>query len=148
MPTPPIRVRCARVRLRALGAALAGLALVLVAAERAAAFNLDDVAKRAKRIAAQKYREPERNQPSWMREITYDQWRDIRFRPERALWLDKNLPFTVQFFHPGFFYDRSLRINEVAPTGVSSYPFAPDKFDGSTGRELIPSDLPTEANSG
>jgi len=129
MPTPPIRVPGVRSRWRALGFALAGAALALAGAERAAAFNLEDVAKRAKRLAAQKYREPERNQPSWLSEISYDQWRDIRFRPERSLWLDKNLPFTVQFFHPGLFYDRSVRVNVVTTTGVSSMPFAPDMFD-------------------
>jgi glucans biosynthesis protein len=112
-----------------LGFALAVLALSAAGAERAAAFNLDDVAKRARRLAAQSYREPERNLPSWLREITYDQWRDIRFRPERALWLDKNLPFTVQFFHPGFHFDRSVRVNVVTATGVASVPFAPDMFD-------------------
>jgi len=119
----------ARPRLRALGCALASLALTLATPERAAAFNLDDVAKRAKRSAEHKYREPERNQPSWMREITYDQWRDIRFKPERALFLDKNLPFTVQFFHPGFFYDRSVKVNVVTDKGVASVPFSPDQFD-------------------
>ena len=69
MPTPPIRVPGVRSRWRALGFALAGAALALAGAERAAAFNLEDVAKRAKRLAAQKYREPERNQPSWLREM-------------------------------------------------------------------------------
>ena len=64
--------------------------------------------------------------PRWLREITYDQWRDIRFRPERALWRDKNLPFTVQFFHPGFYYDRTVRVNVVTATGVASVPFSPD----------------------
>src|SRR5258705_2042527 len=142
MPTPPIRIRGARVRLRALGSALAGVALVL-AAERAAAFNLDDVAKRAKRIAAQKYREPERNQPSWMREITYDQWRDIRFKPERSLWLDKNLPFTIQFFHPGFYYDRSIKVNVVTNTGVASVPFSAHQFDYGNNEvcSRVPQDL-------
>jgi periplasmic glucans biosynthesis protein len=128
MPTPPIRVPGVRLRLRALGFLLAGAALV-ASAERAAAFSIEDVAKRAKRIASQSYREPERNQPAWLREITYDQWRDIRFRPDRALFLDKNLPFTVQFFHPGFYYDRSIRVNMVTGNAVASVPFAPDMFD-------------------
>ena len=116
MPTPPIRVSGACSWPLALGIALAG-ALVLAGAERAAAFGLDDVAKRAKKLAGQSYHEPDRNQPGWLREITYDQWRDIRFRPDRALWLDKNLPFTVQFFHPGFYYDRSVHVNEVTAKG-------------------------------
>jgi glucans biosynthesis protein len=114
----------------AFGIALSGaLLLMIMAAERAAAFGIEDVAKRARRLASQSYREPDHNQPAWLREITYDQWRDIRFRPNRSLWLDKNLPFTVQFFHPGFFYDRSVRVNEIVGKDVKAVPFAPDLFD-------------------
>src|SRR5688572_12805963 len=102
MPTPPRRFSGAPPWFRALSLVLAGCLLALAGAPSASAFNLDDVAKRAKRLASQNYREPEQNQPDWLRQIKYDQWRDIRFKPERALWLDRNLPFTVQFFHPGF----------------------------------------------
>jgi periplasmic glucans biosynthesis protein len=126
MPTPPIRVSGARTWPLALGIAFVA---VLAVADRAAAFSIEDVAKRAKRLAGQSYREPDRNQPAWMREISYDQWRDIRFRPNRSLWLDKNLPFTVQFFHPGFFYDRSVRVHEITAKGVGPVPFTPDLFD-------------------
>jgi glucans biosynthesis protein len=130
MPTPSIRVSGARSWPRALGIALAGAALFASGAARAAApFSIEDVAKRARRLASQSYREPDRNQPSWMREVSYDQWRDIRFRPDRALWLDKGSPFTVQFFHPGFYYDRSVHVNEVTAKGVAPVPFAPDLFD-------------------
>jgi glucans biosynthesis protein len=129
MPTPLRRFAGARAPLRALSLALAGCLLALAGAPSASAFNLDDVAKRAKRLASQSYREPERNQPEWLRQIEYDEWRDIRFKPERALWLDRNLPFTVQFFHPGFYYDRSIKVNTVTKAGVSSVPFSPDLFD-------------------
>jgi glucans biosynthesis protein len=108
---------------------LAGAALVLARADRAAAFSIEDVAKRAKRLAAQSYREPDRNQPSWLREITYDQWRDIRFRPERALWYDRKLPFHVQFFHPGLYYDRTIKVNVVEGKTVRPVEFSPSKFD-------------------
>ena len=130
MPTLPIRVSDARSWPLVLGITLAAVLLVdLASAERASAFGIEDVAKRAKRLAAQPYREPDRSQPQWLREITYDQWRDIRFRPERALFLDKNLPFTVQFFHPGFHFDRLVRVNIVTNQGVAPVPFAPDMFD-------------------
>ncbi len=128
MPTPPRSGPSARWPHCALRLAVAGSLLALASADPAAAFGLDDVAKRARLLAAKPYREPER-QPSWLREISYDQWRDIRFRPERALWLDRNLPFTVQFFHPGFFYDRSVRVNVVTSSGVAPVPFAPDQYD-------------------
>ena len=69
MPTPPHRFPSVRPYLCALSSVLAGCLLALVAASSASAFNLDDVARRAKRLAAQDYREPERNQPDWLRQI-------------------------------------------------------------------------------
>ena len=48
------------------------------------------------------------------RERTYDQWRDIRFRPERrSVAATRSCPFQVQFFHPGLYYDRPVAINVV-----------------------------------
>jgi glucans biosynthesis protein len=59
----------------------------------------------------------------------YDDWRDIRFDPSRALWANQKFPFTLQFFHPGLFYDRTVVINIVDPTGVHPVPFSPNLFD-------------------
>jgi glucans biosynthesis protein len=125
MPTPirPVHRRWLAAVLGSSGAILA-----LTTSQPAVAFGLEDVAKRAKQLAAKNYQEPERNQPPWLREIKYDQWRDIRFRKERALWLDQNSPFTVEFFHPGFYYDRSVRLNVVTRKGVTPVKFSPDQF--------------------
>ncbi|HEX4510007.1 MAG TPA: glucan biosynthesis protein G, partial [Burkholderiaceae bacterium] len=49
--------------------------------------------------------------------MTYDQARDIRFRPDKALWRDEKLPFEVAFFHPGFFNTETVKIHEVEPDG-------------------------------
>ena len=61
--------------------------------------------------------------------MTYDQWRDIRFRPDQALWRDENLPFQVQFFHPGLYYDHTVQVNIVDDTGVHPVPFSAERFD-------------------
>ena len=85
----------------------------------ARAFDLDDVAKRAEELAREPFRAPRRRgAATGSREISYDQWRDIRFRPDRALWRDAKLPFQVQFFHPGLFYDRTVRVHVVDAEGV------------------------------
>jgi hypothetical protein len=48
--------------------------------------------------------------------MTYDQWWDIRFRPNQALWRGDDLPFQVQLFHPGLYFDRTVVVNELAYT--------------------------------
>src|SRR5687768_7267096 len=103
--------------------------LVLSVDEARAAFGLDDVAARAKKLAASNYNEPKGQVPDWLLKLSYDQWRDIRFRPDESLWRAKKLPFQVQFFHPGLYYDRTVRVNVVEPSGVKPFKFSPNQFD-------------------
>ena len=79
------------------------LLLPLLLPVAARAFDLNDVAARAEALASEPYANQQKKVPDWMLvgSMTYDQWRDIRFRPDHGLWRDKNLPFQVQFFHPG-----------------------------------------------
>ncbi len=112
-------------------AAVLGLCAVLADDGRAVAFGLPDVDARAREIAAEPYRDRQTNVPSWMLvsgEMTYDQWRDIRFRPERALWRDEGLPFQVQLFHPGLYYDRSVQVNVVDDGHAENVGFSPSYF--------------------
>ena len=135
------------------------LALVLVAPAGAAAkraakpaprkpaaafsFDLDTVADKARRLAAEPYRDPKGTIPEWLTKITYDQWRDIRFKPDQALWAGGPSPFQVQFFHPGQIYDRPVEINVVTPEGAKPVPFSPALFDyGKTDfASRVPHDL-------
>ena len=80
-------------------------------------------------MAAKDYVQPKNALPAALRELNYEQYRDIRFRPERSLWRGKNLPLEVQFFHEGSFYDQPVKISEVAGGKVSEISFSPDDFD-------------------
>ncbi len=104
----------------ALAAAFA-MALALVAPDAAAqgaaqaakkkkpTFGFEDVAKRAEKLARSSYKDPRGEVPDWLLQISYDQWRDIRFKPESSMWRGKNSNFEVQFFHAGLFYDRTVQ---------------------------------------
>ena len=75
--------------------------LTLVAMPAAWAFGLDDVAMRANSLASKAYQPPVINMPAALRDLDYDGYRDIRFRPEKALWRADKLPFELMFFHQG-----------------------------------------------
>ena len=111
------------------------VALVLYFAPRALAagptpsFGFREVTAKAETLAKEAFQEPKGQVPDWLPKITYDQWRQIRFRPDRALWGGQRLPFQVQFFHPGFYYNRVVTINVVDAHGVHPIPFSPDQFD-------------------
>jgi len=108
----------------------------------AAGFGFEQVVEQAKQLAASGYQDPRSAVPRWLLDISYDQWRDIRFRPEQALWRDAKLPFSVQFFHAGLFYDRSVHINVVSGGEVAEVAFSPDQFD--YGRNEFASRVPQD----
>jgi len=83
----------------------------------AARFAFDDVAARAGQLALSPHVPPTRTLSPELTALSYDEYRDIRFRPERALWRDRGLPFEVMFFHLGKFNLEPVRINEVSPQG-------------------------------
>ncbi|MET0440472.1 MAG: glucan biosynthesis protein G, partial [Casimicrobiaceae bacterium] len=92
-------------------------------------FGFDDVVARARALAATTQRLPDSGLSKELLDLDYDQYRDIRFRPDRSLWRDAKLPFELQFFHPGFHYQRAVRIHEITPAGVRDVPFSREQFD-------------------
>ncbi|OYU99225.1 MAG: hypothetical protein CFE26_26055 [Verrucomicrobiales bacterium VVV1] len=49
--------------------------------------DFQKIENRAKELAAQPYQAPDREAlPGWMKALSYDQYRDIRFREDQALW--------------------------------------------------------------
>jgi len=123
--------------------AVGALVLASRTTVRAAALGLDDVAKKAQELAAAKFEDPRGKVPDWLQQLTYDQWRDIRFRPDSALWHDRVSAFEVQFFHLGLFYDRAVRMNVVDAKGVRPVEFSPSLFDYGKNKfaSQVPQDL-------
>ncbi|MEM8656423.1 MAG: glucan biosynthesis protein G [Pseudomonadota bacterium] len=57
---------------------------------------------------------------SFLQDLTYDDYRNIYFRPTAAHWSDRDLPFHASPFHPGWLFKDPVHIHEVQ-TG-KSYP--------------------------
>jgi glucans biosynthesis protein len=114
-------------RLWALGAWL----LVAHSLAFGQAFAFDTVGELAHRLAVAPYKPPARSLPPALLKplFTYDQHRDIRFRPDRALWRAQGLPFEMMFFHPGWLFEFPVRINEVEAGKVRHVPFDTREFD-------------------
>ncbi|MCU0968745.1 MAG: glucan biosynthesis protein G [Rubrivivax sp.] len=91
----------------------AALLLTSLGAGRALAIDLDDVAALARAEAAAPYVPPREALPPELAGLDYDGLRDIRYRPERAIWA--GLPFELQLFHLGRGLRSPVAIHEVAP---------------------------------
>ncbi len=115
----------------------------LLAVGPARGFDFGDVTERARTLAEAPYVAPSGQVPDWLLRISYDEYRDVRFRPARSLWRGTSSPFEVQFFHPGLFYDRVVVVHEVYGTGVKPVAFSPDLFDygANTFASRVPQDL-------
>lgn len=68
-------------------------------------FQPEQVRKLAEKLATKPFAKPAIEVPEPFNKLTYDQYRDIRFRVEQALWRNEKLDFEIQMFPLGFLYD-------------------------------------------
>ncbi len=120
--------RTPRKRLRS--ALLNGSALLcLLSAGQLWAFDLDDVAVKAKELAGQKFEAPKSNLPNEFRDMKFADYQKIRFRPEQAEWASAKTPFKLSFYHQGMHFDTPVKINEVTATAVNEIKYDSARFD-------------------
>lgn len=113
----------------ALPVVLLLLALPRVAAVERVAVNHDYVKQIAAEVAKEPYEPPREQVTSYFRKLGYDDYRKIRFLPDASLWRGDDLPFQVQFFHPGYLFNRTIELNEFTPTHAQPIPFSVKFFD-------------------
>lgn len=106
------------------------LAAALVAgAAQAQGFDFDSVTRLARERAEKPYRAASDKLPADLAKLNYDQVRDIRWRPDRALWRAEKLPFEAMFFHLGLYQKEPVLINEVTPQGARHISYSRADFD-------------------
>nr|WP_272999886.1 glucan biosynthesis protein G [Pseudomonas mosselii] len=126
--SPCIAPRIPGTRLRK--AMLAGVALVgLMSAGQLWAFNLDDVAAKAKDLAGQKFEAPKSNLPPVFRDMKYADYQKIRFLQEKAEWAKDKTPFKLSFYHQGMHFDTPVTINEITANKVREIKYDPSRFE-------------------
>jgi periplasmic glucans biosynthesis protein len=115
-----------------------------ILAREFAEVTLDYVAERAMQRMRKPFHSPRQDLPDMLRadKLDYDKYREIEFRHDKALWTADNLPFRVEFFHPGYLYEEPIRINEFTLNAVQPIRFVQDFFNYRTLRfdKRIPAD--------
>jgi periplasmic glucans biosynthesis protein len=102
--------------------------LVAPARAEASPFDRSVVRQFAREAAGKSYEAPDTKLPDNLKNLDYDHYRQIRFLSERALWHNEKLPFQVQFFHRGFFYEPRVDIYEVANGQATKIDYRPEDF--------------------
>lgn len=104
-------------------------ASLLAGAAAAQGFDFESVTRLARDSANQPYRAASDKLPADLAKLNYDQVRDIRWRPDRALWRADKLPFEAMFFHLGLYQKNPVLINEVTPQGARHISYSRADFD-------------------
>ncbi|MFW6346113.1 MAG: glucan biosynthesis protein, partial [Halomonas sp.] len=85
------------------------------------------VADKAKALADRPHDPGTEALPEALRDLDYDTYRQIRFRPEAALWRDEGL-FSVQLFHTGFLFESPVQLHTVEDGAVTPLDFDAARF--------------------
>ena len=110
-------------------------------------FTFAEVRRRAAVLASRPFEEQEDDLPHAVRDLNYDQYRAIRFRPEKALWRSAGLPFEVQFFQRASFDFMASSLDKVVihivdQGRVERVPYTSDLFNfGAKVVTGLPADL-------
>ena len=107
-----------------------------------ARFGFESVQHLAQQRAGEPYRDRSGKLPESLSKISFDDYHNIQFRGEQALWRGQAL-FEVQFFHRGFAYDRRVNVTEIGDDGVlRAINYDPSQFEFGKGGP--PKDLPAD----
>ncbi|WP_234409418.1 glucan biosynthesis protein [Ideonella sp. B508-1] len=134
LPQAPLQVAAAS---SASAAASATAPAASSAASIVAPF-FDRLGERARSLAGQPYAPVPSRTPQALKDLSYDQARDIRFRPDHAVWRSLGLPFELMFFHLGKYQTEPVRMHELSPDGERALPYRPEDFDYGANTALQP----------
>lgn len=124
----------------ALGAA-AGLSAA--ASETARPFDFAWLKGHAQALSAQAYVSHAGELPKSLKDITWDDYQRLQFKPEHSLWRDGSSPFQARLFHLGLYFQTPVHIYEVADGQAREVRYNPKSFayDGKAKLGKLPADL-------
>ncbi len=106
------------------------------------AFGQAWLERRAEELSHEPYDPHDGTLPQELVDLTYDQLRDIRFRPEAAIWKGTGSLFELQLFHLGHFYRQPVGIYLVEKGRARQVDYDPSLFDYGANR--FPTPLPRD----
>lgn len=98
----------------------------------------------ARSLAEAPYQAAVSHIPDKVKDLTWDQYQAIQFRPDHALWAQDHLRFRAEFFHLGLYFKSPVRIYEVDGGLAHELAYDPAMFNyGKSGLNgaALPKDL-------
>lgn len=104
------------------------LARPALGAGGAVPFDRAGLIRRAGMMAARPFRPRPTVPQDWL-DLSYEQYQTMWFRSRDALWSDTDRPYNVDFFHPGLYFPRPIRVNTVENGEARPFAFDLSLFD-------------------
>nr|WP_269079076.1 glucan biosynthesis protein [Marinobacter similis] len=106
-------------------------------------FSYEWLKGHARHLAAQDFRSKKGELPQSLKDLSWDDYQAIRFRPEHALWSDAALPYQIQLFHLGLYFQTPVKIHEVVDGQATELAYDPEYFEYEGEQPLgeLPSNL-------
>jgi len=109
----------------------------------AQSFDFDWLRSKAKALAGRPYKAPAILYPEILERIDFDAYQQIHFRPDRALWAGRRVPFTAQFFHLGRYFKVPVKLYALEQGMAREILYNTEFFEFGTTKldRQLPSDL-------
>lgn len=91
-------------------------------------FPDDYVRTLAKELSGKPFKDETLALPEGLDKLTYDQYRNIRFNPDRSIWKGEAHGFSFDLFHPGFLFTRPVDIHVVEAGQQARLNYDPSLF--------------------
>ena len=104
-------------------------------------FDARTVIEKARALAQKPFVPPPATLPPSLARLTYDQYRDIRFREEATVWAEPSHRFRLQLLSPGYLFTAPVEVSIVEGGRTRHLPYRPDMFNAG---KLVPEPLPAE----
>ena len=104
-------------------------ALAQSSARPAKSFGYGDVIDQATALAKQPFDAETAKIPAELSNLTYDSYREIRFRRDKAFWRDGGSDFRLLPFHLGFLHNKPVQVHIINHGNAVPIPFTTGLFE-------------------
>lgn len=92
-------------------------------------FSHARIVELARKLAEKPYVPAPTKLPPVLRNLTYDQYRDIRYRRDAALFAEQNSQFKADLFHAGFYFTTPVSVYVIDGEMARPVRYSPDLFN-------------------
>ncbi len=82
----------------------------------------------ARQLATTPYKSHQGELPESLKRLDWDDYQEIRFNKEAALWRDQKSEFRTELFHLGLGFDTPIHMNELENGKSTPIPYMPSEF--------------------